>query len=120
MCWWQRYAHFAALPPAALAFASAAESSRARAFTLHAALAIAVSGAIGVYHAGVELKIFEGFTQCTGTGAVTLEEIIHAPLIRCDQVQWSFLGISMAGWNAIISLSGAATITFLALKGRRA
>jgi disulfide bond formation protein DsbB len=120
MCWWQRYAHFAALPPAALAFASAAESSRARAFTLLAALAIAVSGAIGVYHAGVELKIFEGFTQCTGTGAVTLQEIIHAPLIRCDQVQWSFLGISMAGWNAFISLSGAATITFLALKGRRA
>ncbi len=120
MCWWQRYAHFAALPLAALAFTGPAESSRARAFTLLAALAIAVSGAIGVYHAGVELKIFEGFTQCTGTGAVTLEEIIHAPLIRCDQVQWSFLGISMAGWNAIISLSGAAVITFLALKGRRA
>jgi len=120
MCWWQRYAHFAALPLAALAFAGPAESSRARTFTMLAALAIAVSGAIGVYHAGVELKIFEGFTQCTGTGAVTLEEIIHAPLIRCDQVQWSFLGVSMAGWNAILSLCGAAAIVVLALKGRRA
>jgi disulfide bond formation protein DsbB len=119
MCWWQRYAHLAALPLAALAFTGAAESSRSRAFTLLAALAIAASGAIGVYHAGVELKIFEGFTQCTATGAVTLQDIIRAPLIRCDQVQWSFLGISMAGWNAIISLGGAALITFLTLKDPR-
>src|SRR6476660_2969075 len=115
MCWWQRYAHLAAVPLAALAFTAAAEAQRSRAFTLLAALAIAVSGAIGVYHAGVELKIFEGFTQCTANGHVTLESIIRAPLIRCDQVQWSFLGISMAGWNAILSLCGAAVIIFLTL-----
>ena len=116
MCWWQRYAHLAALPLAALAFTGPAESQRSRAFTLLAALAIAVSGGIGVYHAGVELKIFEGFTQCTAIGHATLESIIKAPLIRCDQVQWSFLGISMAGWNAILSLGGAALILFLSLK----
>src|SRR5258708_33348217 len=62
MCWWQRYAHFAAIVPAALAFTAPDTSSRSRILTLLAALAIAVSGAIGVYHAGVELKIFEGFT----------------------------------------------------------
>jgi disulfide bond formation protein DsbB len=117
MCWWQRYAHLAALALAALAFTGPAESQRSRAFTLLAALAIAVSGAIGVYHAGVELKIFEGFTQCTANGAATLESIIKAPLIRCDQVQWSFLGISMAGWNAILSLGGAAVIALLTLRG---
>jgi disulfide bond formation protein DsbB len=119
MCWWQRYAHITALALAALAFTGPAESQRARAFTLLAALAIAVSGAIGVYHAGVELKIFEGFTQCTANGAATLESIIKAPLIRCDQVQWSFLGISMAGWNAILSLGGGAAIIFLTLKDAR-
>jgi disulfide bond formation protein DsbB len=124
MCWWQRYAHFAALVPAALAFTAPAASQRSRLLTLLAALAIAVSGAIGVYHAGVELKIFEGFTTCTSTasGATTAElfrQIISAPLIRCDQVQWSFLGISMAGWNAILSLSGAAAIAFLTLKDGR-
>jgi len=124
MCWWQRYAHMAALVPAALAFTAAAGSQRSRLFVLIAALAIAVSGAIGFYHAGVELKIFEGFTTCTSTahGATTadlLREIVAAPLVRCDQVQWSFLGISMAGWNAILSLGGAAVITFLSIKGSK-
>src|SRR3954471_8476225 len=47
MCWWQRYAHIAALAVAALAFTAPAPSSRARALTLLAALAIAVSGGIG-------------------------------------------------------------------------
>ena len=125
MCWWQRYAHMAALGLAALAFTAPAPSSRSRALTLLAAVAIAVSGGIGVYHAGVEAKIFEGFTVCTATvhpGASTadlLKQITHAPLVRCDEVQWSFLGISMAGWNAIISLSGAATIVFLLAKASR-
>ena len=41
------------------------------------------------------------------------------PLVRCDQVQLSFLGISMAGWNAILSLGGAAMILLLTLKARR-
>src|SRR5438128_5247144 len=56
MCWWQRYAHMTALVPAVLAFTAPGESMRSRALTLLAALAIAVSGAIGVYHAGVEAK----------------------------------------------------------------
>jgi disulfide bond formation protein DsbB len=124
MCWWQRYAHFGALVFAALAFTAPATAQRSRLLTLLAALAIAVSGAIGFYHAGVELKIFEGFTTCTSTasGATTsdlLKSIVAAPLIRCDQVQWSFLGISMAGWNAILSLSGAAAIAWLSFRGSR-
>ena len=126
MCWWQRYAHMAAIIPAALAFTAAAESSRARALTLVAALAIAVSGAIGVYHAGVEAKIFQGFTQCTAevsrgiSTADLLKQLTHAPLVRCDEVQFRFLGLSLAAWNAILSLSGAAVIVILCLKGRRA
>ena len=123
MCWWQRYAHLAALVPAVLAFVRP-EREWIRWTTYLAALAIAVSGAIGVYHAGVELKIFEGFTTCTASarGATTadlLRQITATPLIRCDQVQWSFLGVSMAGWNAILSLGGAALILFLLWKDRR-
>ena len=126
MCWWQRYAHMAALVPAMLAFTAPAESSRARTLTLLAAFCIAVSGVIGVYHAGVEAKIFEGLTECTATGkglstADLLKQISTAPLVRCDEVQFRFLGISMAGWNAILSLGGAALILILSLmKGRRA
>src|SRR5438270_5915510 len=65
MCYWQRWPHPAAIVLAALAFTAPAESSRSRALTILAALAIATSGAIGVYHAGVEAKIFEGFTTCS-------------------------------------------------------
>ena len=125
MCYWQRWPHAAAIMLAALAFAGPADSSRSRMLTLLAAFAIAVSGAIGVYHAGVEAKIFEGFTQCTAlpkaaSTAELLKQITHAPLVRCDQVQFRFLGISMAGWNAILSLGGAGLILLLSLRGRRA
>ena len=125
MCWWQRYAHLGALLPAMAAFTAPANSTRSKTLTLLAALAIAVSGAIGVYHAGVELDIFEGFTTCTttasgGSTADLLRQIAGAPLVRCDQVQFAFLGISMAGWNAILSLGGAAAIAWLTLKARSA
>lgn len=122
MCYWQRYPHWAAILLAALSFTASASSQRSRTLVLLAALAIAISGAIGVYHAGVELGIFEGLTTCTtmasGTGADLLNEILNAPLVRCDQVQFSFLGISMAGWNAILSLGGALAIILLARRAR--
>ena len=125
MCWWQRYAHFAALFFAVPAFLFPARSGPSRTLVLLAALAIAVSGGIAVYHAGVEAKIFEGFTQCTarsksGSTADLLREITHAPLVRCDEVQFRFLGITLAGWNAILSLCGAALVLSLTLRGRRA
>jgi len=125
MCWWQRYAHFAALVPAVLAFTAPAPSSRSRALVLLAAVAIAVSGGIGAYQAGVELHIFEGFTTCTSTAHGTstadlLKQIMAAPLVRCDEIQWSWLGISMAGWNAIVSIGSALAILVLAMNGRRA
>ena len=124
MCYWQRWPHAAAILLAGLAFTAPATSPRARLLTLLAAAAIAVSGAIGVYHAGVELKIFEGFTTCAntvraGSTEELLEQLMKVPLVRCDQVQWSLLGVSMAGWNAILSLGAAALITWLTLTGRR-
>src|SRR6476620_1466233 len=124
MCYWQRWPHGAAILLAALAFTAPAHSQRSRTLTLLAALAIAISGAIGVYHAGVEAKIFEGFTTCTAlpkglSTAEMLKVITHAPLVRCDEVQFRFLGISMAGWNAILSLGGAAAILLLSLRAVR-
>ncbi len=125
MCYWQRWPHGVAIVLAALAFTAPAASGRSRSLTLLAALAIAISGAIGVYHAGVEAKIFEGLTTCTstirsGSTADMLQQITHAPLVRCDEVQFRFLGISMAGWNAILSLGGAAMIVILSIRGKRA
>jgi disulfide bond formation protein DsbB len=125
MCIWQRWPHAAAIVLAGLAFAAPTSSQGSRTLTLLAAAAIAISGAIGVYHAGVELGIFEGLTTCTslasgGTNADLLNSILNAPLVRCDQVQFAFLGISMAGWNALLSLGGAALIAWLALTRRAA
>ena len=111
MCYWQRWPHAAAI---LLALGAFVRPAQARPLVMLAAIAIAISGAIGAYHAGVELGYCEGITTCTATGAASLQDILNVPLIRCDQVQWELLGVSMAGWNAILSLGGAAMIFALA------
>ncbi len=121
MCYWQRYAHLAGLAFAIVALLGGGMPDRGRSFVWLAALGILVSGAIGFYHAGVELRYFEGFTQCTavvgsGSSEDVFNQIMAAPIVRCDQVQFSFLGISMAGWNAILSITGALTVLWLSLK----
>ena len=125
MCWWQRYAHFAALPFAlAAVLAGPRLRDGGRILVWLAALAILVSGAIGVWHAGIELKLLPGATQCTaaasGSAADMLREVFDRPMVRCDDVQWSWLGISMAGWNAIVSILGALTILWLSLRKPKA
>ena len=126
MCWWQRYPHAAAILIAGVAFAFTADSPRARTLAALAAAAIAVSGGIGVYHAGVEAHVFKGFTACStmASGGVTaadmLKQIMKVPLIQCDQVQWRFAGLSLAAWNAIISLTGASAIALLLMRKRAA
>ena len=126
MCWWQRYAHFAGLVLALLSLALRKAPDRGRSFVWLAALAILTSGGIGVYHAGVEAKIFEGFTQCTSSTSAglssdeLLKQIMAAPIVRCDDIQFSFLGISMAGWNAILSILAALSILWLSLRRPRA
>ena len=120
MCYWQRYAHWAALAFAIVAVLGGGLPDRGRSFVWLSALAILTSGAIGFYHAGVELDYFDGFTQCTssvsgGSTQDLFNQIMAAPIIRCDEVQWSFLGISMAGWNAILSGLGALTVLWLSL-----
>ncbi len=114
MCWWQRYPHGVAILLALGAVLSPLSAPRTRALTYLAALAIAVSGAIGVFHAGVEYGFWEGVTTCSAGGATSLEEIMAVPLIRCDQVPWSLAGISLAGFNALFSLGGAVVIAVLA------
>ncbi|HVF84296.1 MAG TPA: disulfide bond formation protein B [Sphingomicrobium sp.] len=113
MCYWQRWPHWAALALAGLSFFL---PSFRRPLVVLAALAIAASGAIGAFHAGVEYGWWEGLTSCTATGAVSLEDILAAPVVRCDQVQFSLLGLSMAGWNALISLLAAGAIAWLTLR----
>ncbi|MFC7536482.1 disulfide bond formation protein B [Sphingomonas sp. GCM10030256] len=120
MCYWQRYPHWAAIALAGFSFFAVGAR---RPLVILAALAIALSGAIGVFHAGVELGWWEGLTTCasTATGgspADLLNSIMNTPLVRCDQVQFAFFGISMAGWNALISLTTAGAVAWLTLRRR--
>jgi disulfide bond formation protein DsbB len=122
MCHWQRWPHYAALGVALLAFVVPAQ---ARVLVAVAALLIAVSGAIGVFHAGVEYHWWQGITACTSTAkldgltaAARLDQLMNAPIVRCDAAQWTFAGVSLAGFNAIFSLSGAAAILLLLRKSR--
>jgi disulfide bond formation protein DsbB len=119
MCWWQRYGHFAAL---ALALVSTVAPPK-RLWIALAALAILASGVIGGFHAGVEYGWWEGVTACTSSvesGGDPLEAIMNAPLIRCDVAPWDLFGISLAGFNAIISCLSALAIFWLLLKDRKA
>ena len=112
MCWWQRYAHFAALALGALALVRPS----ARVLTALAGVAILFAGLIGGYHAGVEYGWWQGLTACTSQIDMSqdaLEAISAGPLIRCDQVQWSLLGISLAGFNFLISTAAAVVILVL-------
>ena len=114
MCWWQRYPHAIAILLAIGALLQPLSAPRTRVLTLLAALAIAASGAIGVFHAGVEYGWWEGLTTCTSSGATSLEDIMAVRLVRCDQVQWALAGISLAGFNALFSLGGALLIVLFA------
>jgi len=124
MCWWQRWPHLVAILFALTAFALRSRPALSLLFAALAAVAIAVSGGIGVFHAGVEYGWWEGLTACstTASGASTeemLDAIMNAPLVRCDVAPWTLLGISLAGFNAIFSLSAAAMIALLLMRAHQ-
>lgn len=123
MCYWQRWPHEVALVLALFAFVMPPRWTRT--LVVLAGVAIAVSGAIGVFHAGVEYGWWEGVTTCTatpmgGSSEDMLKAILNAPIVRCDQPQWTLFGISLAGFNALFSFAAAGLIWALALKHRRA
>ena len=124
MCHWQRWPHYGALVLAVLAFVTGGTRVKATLVAGAAAL-IAVSGLIGVFHAGVEYHWWQGITACTTTVSMAgttpaerLAAIMSAPMVCCDAAQWTLAGISLAGFNAIFSLGGAITIFLLRRKTR--
>ncbi|KQM71646.1 disulfide bond formation protein B [Sphingomonas sp. Leaf20] len=124
MCHWQRWPHYAAVLIAGASFLVPQRSLRAS-LVIVAALLIGISGAIGLFHAGVEYHWWNGITACTTTVSMAgttpaerLAAIMNAPMVRCDAAQWTLAGISLAGFNAIFSLGGAITILLLMRKTR--
>ena len=115
MCIWQRYPHAIAIAIGALAFFVPRS-----AFLLLGAMTALITAAVGGFHAGVEQGWWEGPTSCSSAPVDDLdpnalfEQIMAAPLVRCDEIAWQMLGLSMAGWNMVISL-GLAGIWLAAL-----
>lgn len=111
MCLWQRFPHYAAI-----GFGLAAYVVKPpQVWTALAGLAIITSGLIGGFHAGVEYGWWEGITGCsTLPSNIDVMDPLAAPLIRCDVAPWTLLGISLAGFNFLISSTLGAAIVALA------
>ncbi len=125
LCLQQRYGYYFTIPFAAL-LAYFAPRGLARPLVLAGfALIITVmaaNGALGVYHSGIEWGWWKGAAECSGGigdlgGGNLLEELRNTSVkvVRCDEVQWRFLGLSLAGYNALIS----ALMALIAFAGMR-
>jgi disulfide bond formation protein DsbB len=117
LCLEQRYAYYLAVPIGALvALAASRDAPRAVLYAGLAILALAAlcNAGLGAYHAGVEWGLWKGPTECTGpvvnlgSAGNLFERLDSVKVIRCDEVQWRFLGLSLAGYNVLISLAMAA------------
>ena len=125
MCWWQRYPHMVAIPLALVAYAAQGRACISALFAGLAGLAVGISGGIGLFHAGVEYGWWEGLTTCStspsgGSAADLLNQIMASPITRCDVAPWSLFGISLAGYNGLLSGAVALAILALLLKARKA
>lgn len=103
MCIWQRWPHVIAIALGIIVF-----FVPKRIIALVSALVVLVGAGIGVFHAGVEQKWWQGPTSCTGSGLSATDNLLDmsAPvtLVLCDEIVWDLFGITMAGWNALFSL----------------
>ena len=117
LCLEQRYAYYLSIPLAALvAMAAGRGAPRGVLVVGLAILALAslANAVLGGYHAGVEWKFWQGPTDCSGpvvdlgNAGSLFERLDTVKVIRCDEVQWRFLGLTLAGYNVLISLMMAA------------
>jgi disulfide bond formation protein DsbB len=115
LCLEQRYAYYVTIPLAVLVALSARQRA-ARGLVLGGlallALITLANAGLGVYHAGVEWGWWQGPTACSGAltnlgAANLLDGLNRVKIVRCDEVQWRFLGLSLAGYNVLISLGMA-------------
>ena len=106
LCLWQRWPHAAAVLLGVLGI-----SLGGRVWPVLGAVAALTTAAIGVFHVGVEQKWWEGLASCTvnamegvsGADLLNTEIVVAAP-VRCDAIAWAMMGVSMAGWNVILSV----------------
>lgn len=125
LCWYQRVPYAFAITAATLgAILAARGANRGAALLVFVCgVGFVLGAAVAAFHVGVEQGWWEGSTACIGVGvgaATTVDELRRmleaAPIVRCDEVQWSLGGVSMAGYNFLVSMALAA---FAALTAKR-
>lgn len=105
LCLWQRWPHAAAVVIGLVALVLPG-----RVLPLLGGAAALTTAGIGLYHTGIERLWWQGPTTCTSgpIGGLSSEDLLNqilaAPVVRCDEVAWSMAGLSMASWNAVLSL----------------
>jgi len=125
LCLEQRYAYYFAVPLAVMVLLG--DSYGASRKVLMAALVAIALGmlwntGLGVYHSGVEWKWWAGPQECSGTldnldsASSLIEKLQSVSVVRCDEAAWRFLGLSLAGYNAVVSLVLAAIAVWGAVR----
>ena len=121
LCLVQRIPYYLALPVAAATLALAG-GRLGRAGLALLGLAFVVSAGLGAYHAGVEWGVFAGPADCASVRApqpadvgAFLDALNRTRVVSCTEAAWRFLGLSLAGWNVVVSLALAA-VAGLALR----
>jgi disulfide bond formation protein DsbB len=122
LCLHQREGYWIALT-VALVGVAASRLGRVspRPFALLLGLVFLGEAALAAYHAGVEWRWWPGPASCTGGHGVVkpsdmlaLLKGVKITVVQCDQAAWRLLGLSMAGWNALIALALALASLFVA------
>ncbi|HEX4270003.1 MAG TPA: disulfide bond formation protein B [Rhizomicrobium sp.] len=115
MCHWQRWPLIGAI---VIGLGGGALWKKdARLLAVAAILLVAVSGGIGAYQQGMQWGFLPGPSSCTGARYVMGSNV--TPIIQCDVVTWSLFGISLAGYNGLISLGTAALASLMLVKNRK-
>jgi disulfide bond formation protein DsbB len=131
LCLDQRKAFYVAVPLAALLILGASYGA-SRKVLMIGFLGIAVvmlwNTGLSAFHAGVEWKFWPGPTDCSGPinsiGSTTdlMKSLQNIRIVRCDEAAWRLFGISLAGYDVLVSLAlaAAAVVGFRAAKARPA
>jgi len=128
LCLHQREGYWIALAVAIVGVATSKFwRSAPRAFALLLGLIFLGEAALAAYHAGVEWRWWPGPASCTGGHGVVkpsdmlaLLKGVRTVVVQCDQAAWRVLGLSMAGWNAVVALGLAlASLLVAATSGTR-
>ena len=107
MCLWQRWPHGVAIALSVMAI-----TLSWRVIPMLGALAAATTSFLGFFHSGVEQKWWEGPSSCSGGGSalsgVSGTDLLATQgagfIVMCDEISWSFAGLSMPTWNGMLSL----------------